>query len=65
MRQNNILDMTICEQLEKIKSEMCSSYCMYPELYKVKYLQEEFENEEEAQETMRITVCENCPLVKL
>ena len=31
MRRNNIADMTITEQIEKVKEDICDEYCKYPE----------------------------------
>lgn len=29
-RRRNIADMTVAEQVEKIKTEICDEYCKYP-----------------------------------
>jgi hypothetical protein len=52
--------MTVTQQLEKIKEDICDNYCKYPE----KYL-EEIKNPDEAMTEMYERVCENCPLNKL
>jgi len=50
-RRKNIADMTVTEQVEKIKSEMCDEYCKYP--LKAK-------GSEELDE-----ICRHCPLNRL
>lgn len=59
MRQNNTNNMTITEQLVKIKNETC--------VYSCKYLQEVYLEEEDVQ--LRIVkmqgYCHDCPLSRL
>lgn len=56
MRKNNVEDMTITEQLQKIFDEMCSHYCKYPDLW---------DEEKEGCELVDSEHCQNCPLGKL
>lgn len=49
-RRNNILDMTIHEQLEKIAEEMCDNYC--------KYVAEDYGGD-------LFKICDKCPLGRL
>jgi hypothetical protein len=50
--------MSITEQIEKVKEEMCSSYCKYPD-------QEIPEGKTEDWLFEEGSPCENCPLNKL
>ena len=52
MRKNNKLDMTIIEQLEQIKAEICDKYCKYTNFVELE--PDELEKE-----------CEYCPFTKL
>lgn len=52
MRKNNKLDMTVREQLEQIKAEICDKYCKYTNFVELE--PDELEKE-----------CEYCPLRKL
>jgi hypothetical protein len=52
MRKNNKLDMTIIEQLEQIKAEICDSYCKYTNFIELE--PDELEKE-----------CEHCPFINL
>lgn len=49
--------MTICEQIEKIKEQICDDYCKYPEQYQKRQLEDINE--------MVNKICKNCPLLKL
>lgn len=52
-RRNNKMDMTISEQLERIKSEICWKYCR-------------FNSEDESQnENLEIEHCNKCPLKEI
>lgn len=55
-RRNNPLDMTVTEQIIKVREEMCDGYCKYPDVRKHGLIsQESFE-----------AVCKyDCPLNKL
>ena len=50
MRRNNVGDMTIREQLSKIKEDICEKYCKYRAKLKGKDLNE---------------VCRDCPVRKI
>ena len=52
MRKNNKLDMTVREQLEEIRAELCDSYCKYTSVIELE--PDELEKE-----------CEYCPFTKL
>lgn len=56
MRRNNIADMTITEQIESIKEQMCNDYCKYPESW---------DAEEHGCELYDSDICINCPLNRL
>ena len=49
--------MTVCEQIEKIKEQICDNYCKYPEQFKKGKI-------EDIDELVN-TICKNCPLLKL
>ena len=49
MRRNNKLDMTVCEQIQAVKEDMCTKNCKYHGM-----------KTEEAKEK-----CQECPLKKL
>ena len=34
-RRNNPLDMTVTEQIIKVREEMCDGYCKYPDVRKM------------------------------
>lgn len=59
MRRNNIADMTITEQIEKIKEDICDGYCKYPE-----QTRKEHKDAEEAYEAL-LEKCGHCPLCRL
>lgn len=50
-RMNNIEDMTIVEQLERIKYQICDGYCKYPY---------QCEGQKELD-----TICKSCPLNRI
>lgn len=50
MRRNNVLDMTIREQLSKTKEDICEKYCKYRTKLKGEDLNE---------------VCKDCPVRKI
>lgn len=52
--------MTVTQQLEKVKEDICDNYCKYPE----KYL-EKIKDPDKAMNEMWEHICENCPLNKL
>lgn len=54
-RRNNPQDMTICEQLEKIKEEVCDRYCKYTSENRNGILGDYFFED----------ICNHCPLNKL
>lgn len=56
MRRNNIEDMTITEQLQKIFDDMCTNYCKWPE---------KWDEEAEGCELSESEHCANCPLSRL
>lgn len=64
-RRNNVADMTIHEQLEDIAERICSDYCKYPGIFHQFYLQNKYENEDQANEAMMEQFCESCPLMRL
>lgn len=51
-RRNNPAEMTITEQIEKVKEEICDKYCRY--VYDEEINQDDLELQ-----------CNNCPLNKL
>lgn len=59
MQQNNIQDMTISEQVEAIKADICRNYCKYLEKLELDL------EANEAQETLEEEYCANCPLTRL
>lgn len=56
---NNSNEMTIVEQIIKLKGETCNFACMYLE-----YVNDEFEDEDKRKEVLK-GYCERCPLNKL
>ncbi len=60
MRKNNPAEMTITEQFEVIKEQICDEYCRFPELSR-----ETHEDPDDAFEWMQHTYCEHCPLMRL
>jgi len=59
-RRKNRAEMTITEQFEAIKEQMCDNYCRFPALSK-----ETIEDENEAFEWLMNEHCSNCPLNRL
>lgn len=59
-RRNNIADMTITEQFEAIKEQMCDDYCKFRELSF-----EENKDPDDAYEWLQNNHCEHCPLGRL
>ena len=59
MRQNNILDMTIVEQLVAVREEVCGYACKYKEDIDRKY------KEDTTRKVMVQQYCRNCPLTQL
>lgn len=54
-RRNNTAEMTVIEQISKVREEVCDNYCRYPDIRKHGLIsQETFED-----------VCEYCPLNRL
>ncbi len=59
MRMRNKERMTVIEQLQKIKDEVCSDYCKYSDAVRLpKYLQGEYAK-------MRDEMCAKCPMQEL
>ena len=57
MRRKNIADMTITEQIESIKEQMCNDYCKYPDTW---------DAEKEGCELWDSDLCaKECPLNRL
>ncbi len=56
MRKNNVEDMTVREQIEKISDDFCNNYCKWPDL---------FDEEAEGYELADSEHCANCPIGKL
>ena len=57
MRRKNIADMTITEQIESIKEQMCNDYCKYPD---------NWDAEKEGCELWDSNLCaKECPLNRL
>lgn len=59
-RKNNPADMSIMEQIEAIKTEVCDKICIFRQ--QPKLLDEE---DAEAQERLYIEHCNECPLTRL
>lgn len=51
---------TVSQELEEIVGEMCDNYCKWPEWYLMNY-----EDSEEAHDTMISEQCPECPLNRL
>ena len=60
MRRNNKADMTISEQFESIKEQMCDKYCKWPEMSRSAH-----KDPDEAFEWLMHNHCEHCPLQEL
>lgn len=52
--------LSISEQIEQIKTEMCDYYCKYPKEARLK-----FDDGEEAMEWLQKEYCDECPLGRL
>lgn len=52
--------LTISQQFETIKEEMCDYYCKFPKESRLK-----FEDGEDAMEWLQKEYCEDCPLGRL
>lgn len=60
MRKNNIQDMTITEQIENVKEQICDKYCKFPELS-----EQTIDDPDEAFEWLQHNHCNDCPLNRL
>ena len=60
MRQNNKADMTVTEQIEAIKEQICDDYCKHTEAYLSCY-----KDPDEAQQKLLADMCNFCPLTRL
>ncbi len=56
MRKNNVEDMTVREQIEKIADDFCNNYCKWPDLWN---------EEEEGYGLADSEHCANCPIERL
>jgi len=65
MRQNNIQDMTIHEQLERVHELICDEYCKYPAIYNEKLNRSEYKDIDEAMDALGDEICARCPLMRL
>ena len=61
-RRNNVADMTISEQVAKIKTEVCDKCCRWPQYVHEMWLREEIEDRDEYLED---AYCKSCPLTRL
>ena len=59
-RHNNIQDMTIGEQVEAIKEELCRDYCRHTQEYLSCY-----KDPDEAQEKLLADMCQYCVMNRL
>ena len=59
-RHVNKLDMTIGEQMEAIKEDICRDYCKHTEAYLSTY-----KDPDEAEEKLLADMCNFCPLTRL
>ena len=59
VRTNNVNNMTIVEQIIKVKEETCTFACMFLE-----YVNDEYEDEEKRKEVLK-GYCVRCPLNNL
>lgn len=60
MRKNNIKDMTVTEQIEVIKDNVCDNICRWREhCLSIK------KDPDDAQEYLEENYCQNCPLGRL
>ena len=60
MRHNNKMDMTIAEQVEAVKEQICRDYCKHTEAYLATY-----KDPDEAQEKLLADICQYCPMREL
>lgn len=60
MRQNNVADMTICEQLEAIKADICDNKCRMTQEYLSQY-----KDPDEAYQKMLADACHFCGMSRL
>lgn len=60
MRKHNKEDMTVCEQIEAIKEQICRDYCKNTEAYLSTY-----KDPDEAEEKLLADMCNFCPLCRL
>ena len=60
MRHNNKMDMTIAEQVEAVKEQICRDYCKHTEAYLGKY-----KDPDEAQEKLLADICQFCVMREL
>ena len=58
-------DMSISEQVEAIKTEVCDRICKWPEHISYLWLHEEIAEDEDQYEYLQANYCCNCPLTKL
>ena len=63
-RRNNQADMSISEQIEAIKTEVCDKYCRFPQAVHEMWLRGEIEHEECA-DKLATDYCTSCPLTRL
>ena len=59
-RHNNKMDMTIAEQVEAVKEQICRDYCKHTEAYLATY-----KDLDEANEKLLADMCNFCPLCRL
>ena len=59
-RHNNKMDMTIAEQVEAAREQICSKYCKYTEAYLGRY-----KDVDEAWERQCADICNFCPMKEL
>ena len=60
MRHNNKMDMTIAEQVEAVKEQICRDYCKHTEAYLATY-----KDPDEAEEKLLADICQYCPMREL
>ena len=59
-RHNNKMDMTIAEQVEAVKEQICRDYCKHTEAYFATY-----KDPDEAWEKQCADICNFCPIKEL
>lgn len=62
MRTKNKEDMSVIEQIEAIKTEVCDKYCRFPQAVHEMWLKEEIEDRDGFLEEK---YCSSCPLSEL